>query len=826
MIKKRKLKKQLTIFGKKIVFSSFILFVAIICFVAIGGAIYAVAIIKQLPSPDQFSVQRINQSTKIYDREGETLLYEIHGEEKRTIIKFDEIPDIIKKTTLVAEDVNFYTQPAFNWKGILRAFYTNIKQGRMSQGGSTITQQLVKNVFLTPEKTITRKLKELILAIEMESKYSKDEIFFSYLNQIPYGSNAYGIEAASQTYFGKSARDLKLQEAAVLASLLKAPTFYSPWGSHVKELMERKNYILDRMRELGFASKEDVEKAKSAEIIFATQSIGSIRAPHFSLMVKEYLVNKYGEELVNNGGLRVKTTLNWRFQEIAEKSVSDGAKINTEQYGSKNAALVAQDPKTGQILALVGSQDYFDIENEGNFNVASQGLRQPGSALKPFVYMTAFQKGYTPNTVVFDVPTEFDLRNEPKYSYKPENFDGRTNGPVMLENALAQSLNIPAVKVLYLAGINDSLKNLHNFGISTLRETWKYGLSLVLGGGEVKLIDLVNAYGTLSQDGIHHEQVLVLKVEDAEGNVLEEYHDKTESVIDPQYPRMISQILSSPELRYPIFGSSINYTVFQDYEVALKTGTSEDHKDAWTVGYTPFIVVGVWSGNNDNTPMIRQGSSILAAVPIWSSFVGNVIKKYEPEFFVKPEPTPTPLKPMLNGQYIWKPAIQNKIYPQVHSILYYVNKEDPLGDRPENPNNDQQFKNWEDSVKTWGMQNIPEFYKYNQQVSSDVFFVENQNVQKVLEKNEIVITITKPKKGEFITSPFSIQANIRSEKELKRVEFYMNNKLIQALGIYGTSYNYSYSLSNKLESQNLLELRVFDDFGNSTSSSIVVYSND
>jgi len=677
------------------------------------GVIYTVVLIKNLPSPDQFETHEASQSTKIYDRTGKTLLYEIHGEEKRTVVPFSDIPENLRRATISAEDANFYTRPAFDWQGILRALWVDIKTLSFSQGGSTITQQLAKNVFLSPEKTITRKIKELVLAIELESKYSKDEILSLYLNQVPYGSNAYGVEAASQTFFNKSAKDLDLAESALLAGLPKAPSYYSPWGSHTDDLTTRKDYILDKMFELGYISKEQSDKSKKEKLVFAPPSLGIIKAPHFSLMVKDYLINKYGEDEVLNGGLRVTTSLDWGMQQIAEKAVESGAKRNEELYDGKNASLVAQDPKTGQILALVGSRNYFDTDIGGNFNVAIQGLRQPGSALKPFAYMTAFQLGYPTQTILFDVPTEFvsndpncpatfDFNNQESSSsecFHPQDFEP-FQGPVQMDQALAQSINIPAVKTLYLVGLKAFLNNAHGFGITTLNDPWRYGLSLVLGGGEVKLVDLVNAFSTFAQEGVRHNQTSILEISDSKGNVLETYHDDSTKVIDPQYPQMINKILSDKDLRSGLFQNSLGITVFPGYDVALKTGTTNDYRDAWAMGYTPFITVGVWAGNNDNTPMIRKGTSILAAVPIWSDFLKQVINNYSPESFSNPDTVNISNKPMLNGQYIYTPVGINQ-KSQVHSILYYVDKNNPLGDFPQNPADDSQFINWETGILNW-----------------------------------------------------------------------------------------------------------------------------
>jgi len=665
---------------------------------------------KELPNPEQFVNRQISQSTKIYDRTGQILLYEIHGEEKRTTISFEEIPEYAKQATLAIEDQEFYRHSAFDWRAIIRAFVVNIIKGRVVQGGSTITQQLARNAFLSPERTYTRKIKELILAHWIEQRYSKDQILNLYLNQIPYGTNAYGIEAASQTFFSKPANDLTLSEAAVLAALVKAPSYYSPWGIHQDELEQRKNYVLEQMFKLGFIDEQQKQLAQNTKPKFSNQSIGSIKAPHLVMMVYDYLSGKYGEDVVEKGGLRVITTLDWPLQELAEKTVKEGAERNTQLYQGKNAALVAQDPKTGQVLALVGSKDYFDVENEGNFNVAVQGLRQPGSALKPFAYLTAFQKGYSPEAVVFDLPTEFSSYNnicpltninfndDNPLCFHPENFDGRFRGPVNLRTGLAQSINVPSVKVLYLAGLADTLKTVQAFGLTTLTNPSRYGLSLVLGGGEVKLIEMVGAYSVFSQEGIKHHQSLILEVKDSQGRILEKYLDQATQVVEPQYAKIINNILSDIEARSGLFQNSLNLTVFPDREAALKTGTTNDYKDAWAIGYTPTLVVGVWTGNNNNKPMQKQAGSILAAVPIWHAFMSKALENQPAEFFNKPEAAPQN-KPILWGEYISN--------GEAHDILYYVDKNNPLGPQPLNPESNSQFWNWELPVKAWWQQQLP-----------------------------------------------------------------------------------------------------------------------
>ncbi|MFH0806631.1 MAG: transglycosylase domain-containing protein [Candidatus Brennerbacteria bacterium] len=812
---------------------------------AVGSVVWAFFTVQSLPSPDNFRERQISQSTKLYDRTGEHLLYEIHGNEKRTVIAFEEVPLHVKNATLAAEDAEFYHQPAFDWRGILRAFIANIQEGRTVQGGSTITQQLAKNAFLTSEKTYIRKIKELILALEFEDQYSKDEIFGFYLNQIPYGSNAYGVEAASQTYFGKSVRALSLAEAATLAALLKAPSYYSPWGSHIADLMARKDYVLDRMAELGLVSMKERDETKKVTLVFAPPSLGTIAAPHFALAVKEYLVGRYGEQVIEGGGLKVITTLDVELQNLAEIAVKDGSARNVELYGSANASLVAQDPKTGQVLAVAGSKDYFSppepegcapgsigetsCQFEGNFNVATQGLRQPGSALKPFVYLTAFEKGYTPDTILFDVSTEFDVRDDPETSYRPVNFDGATRGPVKMQDALAQSLNIPAVKTLYLAGFDDVLKKLHAYGITTLQERWRYGLSLTLGGGEVKLIDLVNAYATLSQSGVRHEQALVLRVEDSSGRVIEEYHDTTKRVDDGSAANLITRILSDSDLRYPIFRSSNALTVFPDYEVALKTGTSEDHRDAWTVGYTPFLTVGVWAGNNNNQAMIRQGSSILAAVPVWNAFMKEALLKYPPEPFTRPAPLSTPSKPMLDGKWNVVASGPGGSFPQIHSILYYVDRKNPLGPIPENPGNDSQFKNWEESVISWASVNMPNFSLYNAPLPEGAAFSGSSSQiapTRTTQQGELSVESLTPANGTFLDGPLSVGATIRArDEDLSKVELYFNRRLIHSVNVWGNTYHYQYTIPIPLELQNSVEVRAYTRSGVSASRTNVFFKS-
>jgi 1A family penicillin-binding protein len=709
--KKRWLRRLLKITGWCV--AAFLLF-------AIGVFAYYA---KDLPSPTKLNDRQVVESTKIYDRTGEHLLYEIHGEEKRTSIPLDQMSDIVRAATISAEDQEFYQHHGVQFKAVARAAIYDVLGRNASQGGSTITQQLIKNTVLTNEKTFTRKVKEVILSVELEQKFSKDEILEMYLNEIPYGSNAYGIQAASQTFFGKDAKDLKLAESAFLASLPKAPTYYSPYGTHQDELKYRQEYILDQMKSLGYISADENKEAKDFDVLAEIRPFQeNISAPHFVMYVKEQLVNQYGEKQVEEGGMKVYTTLDWDKQQAAEAAVKNGVAANVAKYKATNAALIAIDPKTGQILAMVGSRDYFDKSIDGNVNVAIRD-RQPGSSFKPYVYATAFKKGYTPDTVVFDTETNFGTKEKP---YTPLDYDGKFRGPVKMKDALAMSLNIPAVKTLYLAGVQNSINTAKSMGITTLNNPSSYGLALVLGGGEVKLVDHVSAFGTFATAGVRHDKTAILKILDGQANVLQEYKNSPgEKVLDTEVCAKIDGILSDNSLRAPIFGSNTPLR-FDGRPVAAKTGTTNEWRDAWTVGYTPGLVAGVWAGNNNNSPMAAGADGVFTAAPIWRDFMDRALVNTAIEKF--PEATNEKTgKPILDGAVngeqkdtlVCKMKKNKYCIPSgdscpdgtdkkkkqlfsAHDILYWVSKDDPRGAIPKNPQSDPQFDAWEKGVQKWG----------------------------------------------------------------------------------------------------------------------------
>lgn len=595
---------------------------------------------KDLPTPGKIKSHKQSASTQLFDRNGKPL-YAVSGEEKRILIDKEQFKDPaynnIKNATVAIEDKYFYKHKGFNIKSIIRAVFKDIKSGDKSQGGSTITQQYVKNALLTPKKSFTRKIKELILAIEIEFMFNKEQILELYLNEIPYGGNVYGIEAASERYFGKSAKELTLAEAATLAGLPQSPSYYSPYGSHLDQLINRKNTVIDQMQKQNYINEEEAKIAMEASPLKRKDFIDpkeSITAPHFVFYAKEKLVEILGgddlaERMVEEGGLKVTTTLDLEYQGLAEESISK-ASPGLPKKGASNAALVAQDPQKGEILAMVGSIDYFNKDNEGNFNVAT-AERQPGSSIKPLFYSAAFKrKDFSPSRVIFDLKTDFN-------GYEPKNYDGNFRGPITIRKALGNSLNIPAVKTLGVVGIDEALKTAHDMGITTLNDRNRYGLALTLGGGEVKLVDMVTAYGVLANKGTLRPTTAILKIEDSNGKILfdAEKDRKDKEALDPQIAYQISDILSDLEAKKPIFSGVISYFSFKNYKVASKTGTTNMDRDAWALGYTPNFVAGVWVGNNDNTPMKAGGA--IAAAPIWNDFMNKIIYKRPKEDFVKPD---------------------------------------------------------------------------------------------------------------------------------------------------------------------------------------------
>ncbi len=617
--------------AKKVISTALYLFAFFVLLGFLAFFLLFIYFAKDLPRPEKFLDRPMTEPTQIYDRSGEYVLYTMHGEEKREILSLSDVPEHFIKALLTAEDANFYNHFGIDFGGIMRSIIINYRGGTTVAGGSTIPQQFIKSVFLTHERTFIRKVREIILTIELERMYSKDEILEFYLNQVPFGHNAYGVGAAAKTFFNKPVEELSLAESATLVSMLPSPSALSPFGENVESLMHKKNNLLSRMKTAEIITPEEAEEAKEEELHFQ-RSATYIRAPHFVMYVKNYLESKYGKDFLIEEGLKIYTTLDFNLQREAELIVKAGAQSNL-RFNAHNAALTAINPNTGEILVMIGSADYFREPHPSECDPGKNCLfepypnvttrsRQPGSAFKPFVYATAFQKGYTDNTTVVDEEVNFGTPMNP---YIPRNYDGRFRGEVTLRTALAQSLNVPAIRVLRdLAGLRDSIAMAQKMGIKTLnRPPEFYGLPLVLGGGEVKLLEMVSAYGVFATEGLHTPTFSVLKVVDSNGNVIEENKNTPRRIIQSSVANLINDILSDNEARTPMFGPSSSLYM-EGFDVSVKTGTTQEFRDGWAVGYTSDIVVGVWAGNNDNTPMIH-GESMMVAAPMWRLFMEKVV---------------------------------------------------------------------------------------------------------------------------------------------------------------------------------------------------------
>jgi penicillin-binding protein 1C len=593
------------------------------------GVIIAISVYLFLgiPLPTKLSSSTIPVSTKLLDRNG-NLIYEIYSDKRRSPIKLSDVPEYVKSATIAIEDKDFYKHRGFSFSGILRAAYKTAFKQKL-EGGSTISQQLVKNSLLSPERTVKRKIREFLLTIIIEGIYTKDQILEMYLNQIPYGGTAYGIEAASETYFGKSTKDLSLAEAALIAGLPQRPSTYSPFGAHPELAKARQEEVLKQMVESKSISQEDADKAKKEDLKFT--EVTPPKSPHFALWIKEQLAEKYGEKMVEQGGLRVTTTLDLEIQDFAQEAVAtEVAKLSKQHVG--NGALIVTRPKTGEILAMVGSKDYFAEDEDGKVNVIL-AKRQPGSSIKPLNYALALRdEKLTAATTLADVPTCFSVAGQELYC--PGNYDGTYHGLTQLRFALGNSFNIPAVKVLAVNGVENFVEFAKNMGLTTLIDPKNYGLSLTLGGGEVRPYDMAEAFGVFANQGIRQPLTAIIKVENWKGEVLEEYDIKNqelsgERILEPGVTFLISHILHDNNARTQAFGPTSFLNVSGHPEVSVKTGTTNDRRDNWTIGYTEQAVVVTWVGNNDNSPMGGAVSGVSGASPIWNKVMKKVLDKAE-----------------------------------------------------------------------------------------------------------------------------------------------------------------------------------------------------
>lgn len=609
-------------------------FLSVVSLVAIASLLWVfyISIIKDLPQPDKLITRDQSVTTKIYDRKYR-LLYKIYRRQNRTLVKLEEIPLALRQATIAIEDSDFYRHSGFTFKGIVRATLNNLFHDTL-QGGSTITQQLVKTALLSSEKTLTRKIRELILAIQVEARFSKDEILQMYLNEVGYGGATYGAEEAAQLYFGKNVSQLDLTEAALLAGLPQSPTQYSPFGAHPELAKQRQIEVLRRMLEEGFITESRFRQAQNRKLSFI-QPHSQIQAPHFVMYIKDRLVSEYGAKIVEEGGLEVITSLDLDIQKMAEAVVA----TNIEKLKSlnvSNGAVLITNPATGEILAMVGSKDYFNLEEDGNVNVTLRP-RQPGSAIKVVNYAYALSHGYTPATILSDTPISFQVPGQPVYA--PRNYDFRFHGQVPLRVALASSYNVPAVKVLASYGVDKMIDQGEKMGITTWPDRSRFGLSLTLGGGEVKMSDLAVVYATLANLGKRVDLKPILEVKNYQGEKFEirdsGFEIANERVLAPGVAYMLTDILSDNRARMPTFGAN-SLLVIPGHTVAVKTGTTQNLRDNWTIGYTPSFLIAVWVGNNDNAPMHRVASGVTGATPIWHQIMKNLLVDQSDEAFPKP----------------------------------------------------------------------------------------------------------------------------------------------------------------------------------------------
>lgn len=594
---------------------------------------------RDIPTPGKLANPDLLESTKILDR-NDVPLFSFYKEYNRIYVNLENIPKSLKDATIVTEDKNFYQNKGFSLRGYTRAA-RDILVYRKLTGGSTLTQQLVKNVLLTSERSLSRKLRELILSIQVEKRFSKDQILEMYLNDVSYGGTAVGVEAASNLYFGKHAKDLDLAESAFLAGLPQAPSYYSPYLGRDKAYAGRTRYVLKRLEEEGYISKKQHEEAeKKVDEFKFLQADKNIKAAHFVMYVRDLLIKMFGENLVAQGNLSVKTTLDYEVQKKAEEIVKEELE-KLKGYNVGNGSAVVLNPKTGEILSLVGGRDYFDASNSGNFNTAL-ALRQPGSSLKPIMYAVALEKGYTASTLLMDTKTEFPSDDPKNPIYTPENYDEKYRGPIQLRFALANSINLPAVKMLAKIGIKSFMQKAYEMGIDNWDPTpanmKDVGLSLVLGGRETSLFSMTSAFAGFANNGIRQEPYSIIEVKDSKGKIL--YQSKKTSgrrVLSEDISFIISDILSDNQARQIVFGPN-SYLVVGGKTVAAKTGTTDDKRDNWTIGYTPSFVVGVWVGNNDNSPMNPKiASGVTGAAPIWNRIFQHVLKDKTNEEFKKPD---------------------------------------------------------------------------------------------------------------------------------------------------------------------------------------------
>jgi len=809
---------------QKLIFSVIVVLVVGLIFSFLVFAWFA----KDLPAPGKLS-QVSGSSSVFYDRDGE-ILFETYNDKNRVPVKLNEVSKNLQNATIAIEDKNFYKHKGISQTGILRAFF-NIIFRRSLQGGSTITQQLIKNVLLTSERTIPRKIKEAILSVMVEQKYSKDQILEMYLNEAPYGGSFWGIGSASKGYFDKSPEDLSLVESAFLAGLPQRPNYYSPFLGKNNAWESRTQDVLRRMREDKYITKDDEKNAlqKLNKLKFESPNL-SINAPHFVFYIRDLIEKEFGPKILDEG-IKVKTTLSLKAQQSSEKILNEEIKkLKGASVG--NGAAVVIDSKTGEILAMVGSYD-FDNPKFGRFNAAT-GLRQPGSAIKPITYALALEKGYTASTVLMDLKTTFP--DQGGKDYIPENYDGKFKGPVQMRFALANSINIPAVKVLAMVGIRDFLQKANDLGLDTLAPTQenlnRFGLSLTLGGGEVRLLDLTSAYSAFARGGTYIEENGILEIKNRNGKILyKAKKPKQLKVFSEEVSFITSHILSDNIARSEVFGTN-SYLNVPGKTVAAKTGTTNDKRDNWTLGYTNGITVGVWVGNNDNTPMDPKiASGVTGASPIWYRIMGQLLKDYKDGIISQPsrvkaltvdaylgglpkDSYPTRAEYFIEGtepkdvsSFYKKLKISKssgKLANDIEIRKGEFDEKDFIVITESDPVSTDNKNRWQEAIDAWAKEQSDDKYHAPTETSSE-------------NSDEVAISFKSPQNKQTITNNnVEIQARITSLSNIKNTKLFINGEEVKNFDGNRNELNEAVNLSDGVYEIKIVAINEKDKQGEST----------
>ncbi len=803
---------------------------------------------RDLPNPNQLLERSFELSTRFYDKNG-ALLYEVYGDKNRTLIKIEDVSSHVSHATLSVEDSEFYLHKGYSIRGMARAL-KNTFTGEGLQGGSTITQQAIKNTLLTQERTVVRKIKELILSLQLENRYSKDEILQMYLNESPYGGLNYGIYSAAKAYFNKEPKDLTLSESAYLAGLTQSPSYYSQFGSNPEAGIERRNYVLYLMHERGwvagdgkryYISDEEYEQARNEALKFDTAKI-PLEAPHFTYYVKQFLVELLGQEAVEMGGLKVKTSLDLEVQKLAQDIVTSEID-NSKNLNIHNGGMVVLDPRDGSILAMVGSRGYnLDPSPEGcvsgitgensckfdPFVNVTLTKRQPGSAIKPITYATMLSQGYTLAYPFLDIPTQFE-GSAPDKPYIPENYDGKFRGVMTLRKSLANSINVTAVKALKIVGIDNMIDQAEKMGITTFKDRERYGLALTLGGGETKLLELTGAFSVFAAEGVYRQPNPIIEVTDQKGKIIYKPTQVDKKVLSEEVAFLISDVLSDDGARSDVFGAGSMLNI-PGRQVAVKTGTTDDKRDNYAIGFTPSVVVGVWVGNSNNEKMNPYvASGISGATPIWSKFMAAYLKDKPVEKFVNPENVEKEEIDKLTGALPYKDFETKREWFAKDTIPTSVSDwyqrievckidgriaNDDCSDAGETKTRDfvkikAEFPQWQSDVDTWVKNNYSNDEKYFPPLMVSKLKFDGDEVSN---KDDVYTQIVGISNGSTVNLNFRLNAEVSSYQDVKRVTFYMDDEKIGEDS--SSPYGYNLKLSSDKIGRHRFKVVATDDDDN------------